>query len=89
MQLFIVSQLEKKGDQIFLSNVPELLAQLRKVLRTKIGDVIFVQNSEGEITRYQLTITDRTDKDLEGKIINEQFSPLSGGEPVPSELRDG
>jgi len=42
-QLFIVSELHRKGNQLFLPNVPELLAQLRKVLRAKIGDSFFVQ----------------------------------------------
>ena len=36
MQLFIVPHLEKKADQISLKNVPELLSQIRKVLRGKI-----------------------------------------------------
>jgi len=53
-----------------LKNVPELLAQLRKVLRAKIGDIISVQTQEGEITRYTIQITDRTDKDLAGEIVD-------------------
>jgi len=73
MQLFIVPQLEKKKNLIFLKNVPELLAQLRKVLRAKVWDTISVQTQEGEITRYTIQITNRTDKDLAGEIINEQL----------------
>ena len=76
MQLFIISQLEKKNQQIFLKNIPELLSQLRKVLRVKVGDTIFVQleksDSNGKFTRYQLRITERTDKDLIGEIVGEE-----------------
>ncbi|MDR3168940.1 MAG: hypothetical protein LBU27_04195 [Candidatus Peribacteria bacterium] len=42
-QLFIVDHLQKKGNQIFLPDVPELLFQLRNVLRAKLGDTLFVQ----------------------------------------------
>jgi RsmE family RNA methyltransferase len=41
-------------------------------LRGKIGDTIFVQPQNGEITRYELKITNRTDKDLEGEIVSEE-----------------
>lgn len=78
-QLFIISTLQKKGNQLFIPNVPELLAQLRKVLRAKIGDSIFVQSEEGEKIRYEMKIIHRTDKDLEGEIIGTQFSPLLEG----------
>jgi RsmE family RNA methyltransferase len=94
MQLFIVPKLQKKGNprssnpailtgdagtpQLFIPNVPELLSQLRKVLRANIGDTIFVQPKDGEITRYEVKITNRTDKDLEGEIISEHF--LESGE---------
>jgi hypothetical protein len=42
-QLFIVDHLKTRGNQIFLSDVPELLFQLRKVLRVNLGDTFFVQ----------------------------------------------
>jgi 16S rRNA (uracil1498-N3)-methyltransferase len=77
-QLFIVSQLQKKSNprtgmqQLFLSNIPDLLAQMRKVLRGKIGDTIFVQSQQGDLVRYEIKITHRTDTDLEGEIIHEQ-----------------
>lgn len=78
MQLFITPQLEKQGNQIFLKNVPELLSQIRKVLRGKIGDTIAVQNKEGIITRYTIQISDWTDKALVGEILKEETldSPL-------------
>jgi hypothetical protein len=77
MQLFLVSQIEQRKDQIFLSNVSELLIQLRKVLRAKIGDHIFVQSLQpgfnNTIVRYELKITNRSDEDLVGECINRQL----------------
>jgi 16S rRNA (uracil1498-N3)-methyltransferase len=67
-QLFIISTFQKKGNQLFLSSVPDLLAQLRKVFRAKLGDSIFVQSEEG--IRYELQITHRTDQDLQGEILD-------------------
>jgi 16S rRNA (uracil1498-N3)-methyltransferase len=74
-QLFLLPTLQKKGNQLFLPQIPDLLAQLRKVFRAKIGDTIFVQSTQPEhhtITRYELKITHRTDQDLEGEILSEQ-----------------
>jgi 16S rRNA (uracil1498-N3)-methyltransferase len=71
-QLFIVDTLEKKGNQIFLSDCPDLLDQLRKVLRAKIGDTFFVQQTKGEHLRYEITISSRTDKTLQGEILREE-----------------
>ncbi|MDR2416259.1 MAG: RsmE family RNA methyltransferase [Candidatus Peribacteria bacterium] len=83
-QLFIIPTLQKKGNQLFLPNVTDLLAQLRKVFRANIGESIFVQSAvsePNEIIRYELKITHRTDKDLVGEIVNEQ--PLVAV-PIPS-----
>lgn len=80
MQLFINSNIEKKGDQIILKQVPDLLSQIRKVLRGKIGDSIAVQNREWTIMRYTIQISDWTDKDLIGEILEEtpiQKSPTT------------
>ncbi|MDD2537252.1 MAG: RsmE family RNA methyltransferase [Candidatus Absconditabacteria bacterium] len=71
MQLFILPHIPTKGNQIILKEVPELLSQLRKVLRTKIGDTIFLQNQEENIIRYQVQIIDRNDKDLIGEIVDQ------------------
>ena len=76
MQLFITSHLQKKGNQIILKDVPELLSQIRKVLRGKIWDTIAVQNREWTIVRYTLEIIDWTDKDLVGDIVKEEVLVL-------------
>ena len=65
MQLFI-TEFEKKWESIKISN-PEILAQIRKVLRMKIWDDFFVQN---ENIRYKLQITDRDDKNIFWNIID-------------------
>jgi hypothetical protein len=43
-QLFIVPSIQQKGNQLFISDVPEVLFQLRKVLRAKVGDSVFFQS---------------------------------------------
>ncbi|MDR0651156.1 MAG: 16S rRNA (uracil(1498)-N(3))-methyltransferase [Candidatus Peribacteria bacterium] len=86
-QLFIIPTLQKKGNQLFLPHIPDLLVQLRKVLRAKIGEHIFVQSlpsGHHGIIRYELKITHRTDEDLEGEIMNEQ--PLVEGIRSPITL---
>ena len=55
-----------------MKDIPELLSQIRKVLRGKIWDTIAVQNKEGDITRYTIQIIDWTNKDLTGEIIEEK-----------------
>ena len=72
MQLFIVPQIQKKGKLIVLKEVSELLSQMRKVLRGKIGDIIAVQERENPTVRYEIQIEQRSDKNLEGRILKEQ-----------------
>ena len=65
MQLFI-TEYTKKND-ILIINDGELLSQVRKVLRAKIGDVIRVQNilNEAKKTRYELCIEQWDDIHIE------------------------
>lgn len=80
MQLFHIDadKVRVKWNNIELFSVPELLSQLRKVLRIKKWDKICVQYSGKEWTiRYELSIQDRTDKDLTGEIISSQTFPFS------------
>ena len=65
MQLF-VTEYTKKNDTLIINDV-ELLSQVRKVLRAKIGDVIRVQNpmNEEKKTRYELRIERWDDKHIE------------------------
>ena len=76
MQLFHIDadKVSVKWNNIELFSVPELLSQLRKVLRIKKWDKICVQYSSKEwTTRYELSIQDWTDKDLSGEIISNQI----------------
>ena len=54
---------------------PEILSQVRKVLRAKIGDSIRVQDPTHETKklRYELQIESWNDKDIQGKILSEQI----------------
>lgn len=66
MQLFITNF--KINWKIIDVENQEILDQIRKVLRMKIWDSVFVQNQD---TRYELEITDRNNKTFSGKIKNE------------------
>lgn len=60
-------------DELKISPAPELISQLRKVLRIKKWDHICVQNSNDSLTiRYKTEITNRTDKELTWKVISSQ-----------------
>lgn len=75
MQLFHIDadKVRVKWNNIELFSIPELLSQLRKVLRIKKWDKICIQFSDNKwTTRYELSIQDRTDKDLTGEIISNQ-----------------
>jgi len=75
MQLFHIDadKVRVKWNNIELFSIPELLSQLRKVLRIKKWDKICIQYSSNEwTTRYELSIQDWTDKDLIGEIISSQ-----------------
>ena len=75
MQLFHIDsdKIRVKWNDIEIFSVPELLSQLRKVLRIKKWDKICIQYSDDNQTiRYELSIQDRTDKDLMGEIVSSQ-----------------
>ena len=80
MQLFHIDadKVRIKWNNIEVFSVHELLSQLRKVLRIKKWDKICVQYSNKEsTTRYELSITDWTDKDLYWEIISNQIFSFS------------
>ena len=80
MQLFHVDagKIRVKWNSIEIFSVPDLLSQLRKVLRIKKWDKICVQYSDNVwTTRHELLIQDWTDKDLTGEIISSQILSIS------------
>lgn len=74
MQLFIVDKLKRDKNQIFLADCGEILAQMRKVLRMKIGDKFWVQENliwkDSEV-RYEVEIEKWGENELSGEIKNE------------------
>lgn len=68
MQLF-VCEFKINKNQITLED-DSVLYQLRKVLRSKIWDNLFVQNSWSANNRYEIKIDKRDDKKLVWTIIN-------------------
>ena len=75
MQLFHIesNKVHVKWDNIEVFPVPELISQLRKVLRIKKWDKICIQYSFSEwTTRYEIAINDWTDKELIGEIVSTQ-----------------
>jgi len=75
MQLFHIDsdKIRVKWNDIEIFSVPELLSQLRKVLRIKKWDKICIQYSDNkQTTRYELSIQNWTDKDLMGEIVSSQ-----------------
>lgn len=81
MQLFHVNSdnIRIKWNNIEVFSVPELVSQLRKVLRIKKWDKICIQYSKDNKTiRCELSVIDWTDKDLSGEIISNQTLPFPG-----------
>ena len=64
MQLF-VTDYKKKGTKITIDH-PDILSQVRKVLRAKIGDTIWVQSPiyEATMTRYEICMDQWNDKEI-------------------------
>lgn len=77
MQLF-VSNYTKQWSTITISNL-ELLSQVRKVLRAKIGDIFYIQNpaKEAEKIRYEVRIEQWDNKTITGTILSEETHALA------------
>lgn len=77
MQLFITSYTKKEST--ITINDAEILLQVRKVLRAKIGDVIWIQSPiyEATMTRYEVRMDKRNDKEIIGTILSEQTHELT------------
>ena len=80
MQLFHINSdnVRIRWNKIEVFSVPELISQLRKVLRIKKWDKIWVQYSDNNKTnRYELSVIDWSDKDLNGEIISSKTFSFS------------
>ena len=79
MQLFHINadKVHIKWNNLEVFPVPELISQLRKVLRIQKWDKICVQcSSKGWTTRFELSILGWTDKNLEAEIISSKVFEL-------------
>lgn len=79
MQLFHIEadKIHIKWNNLEIFPVPELISQLRKVLRIQKWNKICIQFSEKDkTTRLEVSILDRTDKNLEAKIISSKVFEL-------------
>ena len=73
MQLFHIDaeKIHINWNNLEIFPVPELISQLRKVLRIQKWDKICIQYSEKDkTTRLELSILDWTDKNLEAEIVS-------------------
>ena len=73
MQLFHIDsdKIHIKWNNLEVFPVPELISQLRKVLRIQKWDKICIQYSEKDITtRLELSIFDRTDQKFNAEIVS-------------------
>lgn len=74
MQLFLCPEIQITGTQLLIKQNPELVLQLRKVLRAQPGYVFFVQNPEGK-QRWKLALLSRTDQEVRAEILETPQNP--------------
>ena len=72
MQLFFHENIQTSWEQLTLKDTPEIIRQLRKVLRAAPGYIFCVQNRE---KRWEVELQNWTDKEINAKIIKEQAKP--------------
>ena len=83
MQLFHIdaNKIHIKWDNLEVFPVPELISQLRKVLRIQKWDKICIQYCEKDkTTRFGLSILDRTDQKLYAEILSSKDFELDGND---------
>ena len=68
MQLFICPELQVSGSRLIIKRNPELIQQLRKVLRAQMGYQFAVQAPEAT-ERYFLRLQKRFDQELHAEIV--------------------
>jgi RsmE family RNA methyltransferase len=79
MQLFHIDadKIHIKWNNLEVFPIPELISQLRKVLRIQKWDKISIQYSEKDkTTRLELSVIDRTDQKLLTEIISSKYFKL-------------
>lgn len=74
MQLFICPDLHIQGNTIKIRNNPELVRQLRKVLRAQAGYKFFVQTPPYHF-RYHLELQSWTDNEVITQLVEKIPAP--------------
>ena len=72
MQLFFHENIQTSWDLLKLKDTPEIIRQLRKVLRAAPGYVFCVQNRE---KRWEVELQNWTDKEISARIIKQYQKP--------------
>ena len=72
MQLFFHENIQTSWDHLKLKEAPEIIRQLRKVLRAAPGYVFCVQNRE---KRWEVELQNRTDKEISARIVKQYEKP--------------
>ena len=83
MQLFHIdpNKIHIKWNILEVFPVPELISQLRKVLRIQKWDKICIQYyGKDKTTRFELSILDRTDQKLYAEILSSKDFELDGND---------
>lgn len=72
MQLFFHENIQSKGEMLIIKEAPEIIRQLRKVLRAAPGYVFCVQNRE---KRWEVELQNWTDKEISARIVKQYEKP--------------
>ena len=72
MQLFFHENMQTNWDHLKLKEAPEIIRQLRKVLRAAPGYIFCVQNRE---KRWEVELQNWTDKEISARIIKQYQKP--------------
>ena len=72
MQLFFHENIQTSWDHFKLKDAPEIIRQLRKVLRAAPGYIFCVQNRE---KRWEVELENWTDKEISARIVKQYEKP--------------
>ena len=72
MQLFFHENIQTSWDHLKLKEAPEIIRQLRKVLRAAPGYIFCVQNRE---KRWEVELQNWADKEISARIIKQYEKP--------------
>lgn len=74
MQLFICDDFVIQGEKLLIREQPELVRQLRKVLRATLGYHFWIQRADADL-RYEVELEKWTDTQIFSTIIQKIQAP--------------